>query len=273
MNLAIRMTFTAALIVGWGCGRSDPGALSVVNHKAYKAYVSAATDLTAQPPRVDSAVKAIEDLKKQDPDNAMNHYALACCYAKQGDWDRVQKALDEGNAAKRCIHYVWQGPFHPFPMYAQIRAFTNDAKSASGQLGPEKSAKLFDTVREMGTKMFTAEPRDTIAVLVGMSLRLRGDRWAETAYRRMGNSAKADEAARRFEEDTTWGKAAKARLDALAPQIGAAAEKEFTRQEIADYLNGKEPLPQDVGKLEALDRDTDKIERPVVEEVLKTVPK
>jgi hypothetical protein len=262
-----------ALTVTMGCGRrADKTAL--VQPDAYKSYVRANQALISQPPRTDDAIALLESMLKDDPGNAMNHYGLAACFARQGNWDKVQQYLDSGNAAPRCRHYIWEGPYRPTPLYAAIRSSTDLMKQGGAAMDPNRAAAMFESVRGAGAKLMeSGEPHETLGFLVGLSLWLRGQKWAEVSYRRAGRASEADEARRLFDAVTTWGKDAKSRLKALQPRILAASMKYFAQQQAVAYIDGKEPETADIPRLQALRRETEDIEGSVLSEVLPRMPR
>lgn len=268
-----RVLAITMLVLSTGCAHKPNASLPVVSPNAYRAYTSACRDLIAQPPNAESAITTLEPLTRQDADNAMNHYALACCYAKQGDWDRVQQSLDSGNASKRCVHYVWEGPLRPLPMYMRFRQLAQDCKQAGDTIGSDKAVGLYESIRDMGARILrSAEPRATLSVAMGINLRSHGNLYAAAVYRSVGRSTEADRAEQAANADNSWMKSVSGQLQELDSQLVPLTLRTLTREEAIAYLDGKEPEPRDIQKLEALDREAGSTIGLVIDQLVRTAP-
>src|SRR5437588_10922264 len=91
--------------LAFGCGRLS--GTNPVNPDFARTYETVANQhLADQNPQPDEAIKALEELRKKEPGNAMTSYLLALAYAKKNDWSSASHEIEAGNKAQSCIHYA-----------------------------------------------------------------------------------------------------------------------------------------------------------------------
>jgi hypothetical protein len=239
-----------------------------------QSYQQAGTHLKAAPPETDKAITLIEAAVKRDPDNGMNHYALAIAHAKQNDWTQTIKEMETGNAGKVFRHYVRQGPLHKYSLFEQLSAFVKSCEAVAPSLPGTDTLKMFTAMHDMGDHIARSEPRQDVCLRIGGALRKRADNGLSNYYKLHDHPGEAQRYKDMAAEDQRWINLVKKTFDDELTKLGPEPfEKIFGDPDIKAFGDGsKTPKPEDMDKLKRLDEEYDKLVRPIADRLLQQMP-
>lgn len=260
-----------------GCSGKRPEYVNPEREKSVREVTNIA--LNSKQTNSEGARQTLEHLSTQDSGNALTAYLRAAAAAKEKDWNGVQQALEEGNAAPKCIEYQKaETAFYVYPGLARIRTLARECCQAAPSLGPDKGGKLLTAVHQMGTRLTHLEPLGTTCALGGGGIRRMTDRAQVTLYEKRGKKTAAEQARKRYAADKAWFERTRAIVDTESPldfslKSAAMAEKHgITQAELASF--GEDgPLSADsMKKFASFLKEINTTERAIAEKVLKTLP-